>query len=78
MAPLTAEMEKVCTEPEQTVVFPEMETGCAGTPDVELTARVSSMLEPQILPAVTEMFPVPVPAVVEMEFVDELPDHPAG
>jgi hypothetical protein len=34
--------------------------------------------EPQILFAVTVMFPLEVPAIVEMEFVVDVPLHPPG
>jgi hypothetical protein len=43
-----------------------------------VTLNVLAILLPQVLLAVTEMVPPDAPAVTVIEFVVEVPDHPAG
>lgn len=48
------------------------------TPLEEVTASVVAALLPQALTATTEIVPEEDPAVVVMEFVLDVPDHPEG
>lgn len=77
MAPLTAEIEYVFDVPEHTVALPVMVPGCAGT---GFTVIVNDCIEeePQLLLAVTVIFPLEVPAVAVIVFVVEVPVHPDG
>ena len=77
MAPLTVAMLYVCAVPEQTADAPLMVAGCAGTAFTP-TARVCAALVPQVLLAVTVMFPPVAPAVALIELVVDVPLHPPG
>jgi hypothetical protein len=63
--------------PWQTELFPLIVPGCDGTA-FTVTASVCAGLLPQLLFAVTEIFPPLAPTVAVMELVDELPVHPDG
>jgi hypothetical protein len=65
--------------PAATEVFPEITPGWTGNVQVvTVTASVLVGPAPQALFALTVMFPPAVPAVVEIEVVVEVPDHPEG
>lgn len=57
--------------------FDAMETEGV-TPAEEVTASVVAVLLPQLLTATTEIVPEEEPAVVVMELVLDVPDHPEG
>jgi hypothetical protein len=56
-------------------LFPVIGPGCAGR-GLTVTAKFCEGLLPQLLFAVTEIFPPPGPAVAVMELVVEFPVHP--
>lgn len=60
-----------------TAVLPVIDTGVAGVDEL-VTANVLAVLLPQLLLAVTAIFPLLVPAVTVIVFVVEVPDHPVG
>ena len=63
--------------PVQTLVTPLIAPGAAGTVFTD-TVRVWAVEEPQLLFAVTVIFPLVEPATAVMEFVVELPVQPEG
>ena len=63
--------------PEHIVVLPVMAPGCVMLPDI-VTASVRDADAPQVLLAVTEMFPLVALATAVMELVVEVPVHPPG
>jgi hypothetical protein len=76
-APDTAETLYILVEPEHTVASPVIVAGCDGTFKA-VTLKVLSGPEPQALSALTEIFPLLLPAVTVIEVEVELPVHPAG
>ena len=64
-------------EPWHTAVLPETVPGVAGMAVTEM-AVVCAKEAPQLLLAVTVMFPLVLPATVLMVLVEELPLHPEG
>lgn len=62
---------------EQIVVVPEIVPGVDGIV-FTIIAKVSGVDEPHALFAVTVIFPLVADAVVLMEFVVDVPDHPPG
>ena len=54
-----------------------MAPGCAGI-ELTVTAKICGELLPQLLFALTEMFPLLAPTVAVIDVVDEDPVHPAG
>jgi hypothetical protein len=67
----------VCDEPWQTEVLPVMVAGSKGV-DITVRAIVLAAPEPHELFAITDILPPPEPAVTVIEFVAEVPVHPAG
>jgi hypothetical protein len=67
----------VFEEPEQMVVVPEIVPGVAGT-GLTVTPSVCTTELPQVLFAVTVIFPLVELAVVLIEFVVDTPLHPPG
>jgi hypothetical protein len=70
-------MEYVGELPWQTVLLPLMALGCAGR-GLTVTAKICAELLPQLLFALTEMFPLLAPTVVVIDVVVEDPVHPDG
>ena len=56
-------------------MLPVIAPGCAGMV-LTVTANVCAVLLPQLLFAVTEIFPPLAPIVAVMEFAVEVPVHP--
>jgi hypothetical protein len=70
-------MEYVLLLPEQMVAAPEIVPGIAGIL-FTVTASVCGALDPQMLSAVTVIFPLVALAVVVILFVALVPVHPPG
>jgi hypothetical protein len=77
VAPLTGTIEYVLLLPEQMAVVPEMLPGLAGMV-FTVTANVCGLLDPQVLSAVTVIFPLLALAVVMILIVVLVPVHPPG
>lgn len=77
VAPATGEILYVLEEPEQMVAVPEIVPGVAGR-GLTVIANVTGAELPQPLFAVTVIFPLVEPAVVEMELVVDVPLQPDG
>ena len=77
VAPLTAVTEKVLVLLAQTLSGPIIAAGVIGG-TVSVMLVVCAVEFPQVLPAVTEMVPPPVPSVAIIELVVEVPLHPDG
>jgi hypothetical protein len=79
-APETGEIEYVADCPAQTVVGPEISPGIAVLTDTIWTKRQLGGLEPQLLPAITQILPEVPPAVIVMVVVPcpEFMTVPAG
>jgi hypothetical protein len=77
VAPVTEAIEYVCDDVWQTVADPVTAPGADGTVLTVMVAVLAALV-PQLFTAVTEMVPPDVPAVVVIEFVVDVPDHPEG
>jgi hypothetical protein len=77
VAPATAVIEYVFIVPLQMVAVPEIVPGVAGIV-FTITANVCAGELPQVLFAVTVIFPLVELVVVLIEFVVEVPVHPPG
>lgn len=77
VAPVTGDTEYVCDDVWQTVADPVIAPGAGGTV-LTVMAAVVAALVPQLFVAVTEIVPPDVPAVVAIELVVDVPDHPEG
>jgi hypothetical protein len=63
--------------PEHTEVFPLITPGVGGA-EFTVIAKVCGAEEPQLLFAVTKIFPLEEPAVAFIEFVVDVPVQPFG
>jgi hypothetical protein len=77
VAPVTGAIENVLVLLGQTLSGPEIMPGVAGE-DAAVTFSVCAKLFPQVLFAVTEMVPPPVPCVAVMLLVVDVPLQPFG
>ena len=77
VAPLTGVTLYVLVDPEQIVVVPLIVPGVAGMVITDTSCDEADEV-PHVFTAVTEMLPLVVLAVVLIEFVVEVPTHPAG
>ena len=64
--------------PEQIVVAPVIALGADGAELTTVTTLVEEVLVPQEFVAVTDTFPLVALAVVEIEFVVDVPVQPEG
>lgn len=78
VAPLTAVTEYVLAVPEQMEEFPDKVPGVFGGEELTVTALSDAEDVPQLLVAVTEIFPL-IPLDVKLIlFVELVPDQPIG